>query len=62
MRERIMDYLVNIMLALAVIFTGYLVVGLFIGAFEEKPTQEQRIEQLEQKCDSLQRQIDFMME
>ena len=36
--------------------------GVLAGSLIKPSTQEQRIHQLEQRCDSLQRQIDFMVE
>jgi hypothetical protein len=54
--------LVNIMIVLTACLAATLIICSQNGAFDEKPTQKERIEQLEHRCDSLQKQIDYMVE
>jgi hypothetical protein len=54
--------LVNIMIVLTACLAATLIICSQNGAFTEKPTQKERIEQLEHRCDSLQKQIDYMVE
>jgi predicted transcriptional regulator len=54
--------LVNMMIVLTACLAATLIICSQNGAFTEKPTQKERIEQLEQRCDSLQKQIDYMVE